>query len=148
MAASDLVKFESLLSVGDNGCWVWTGWNARGYGYFRAGGRMNMAHRYSYELHRAEIPEGLVIDHLCRNKACVNPWHLEPVTQRVNVQRGEAGESLRRRRGGMTECRNGHPFDDDNTRVDKRGRRSCKACYRVYDRERKRALREFEREAS
>jgi hypothetical protein len=69
-------------------CWLWTGSiKGTGYGQIMIDGRPARAHRVAYELLRAEIPSGLVLDHLCGIKACVNPWHLEPVTQAINVQR-------------------------------------------------------------
>jgi hypothetical protein len=79
-------------------CWLWRGpFYRNGYGIFRLNEprRTALAHRVAYELERGTIPRGLVVDHLCRVKACVNPHHLEVVPQRTNVQRGEAGWNLR-----------------------------------------------------
>jgi hypothetical protein len=73
-----------------SGCWVWQGALSSGYGSMRADGRTRPAHRVFYERHLGAIPKGLDLDHLCRNKACVNPAHLEPVTRRENVWRGAA----------------------------------------------------------
>lgn len=74
-----------------NGCWVWTGrLNRNGYGRVWWQGREPVVHRVVWELLIGPIPKGLVLDHLCRNRACCNPGHLEPVTQRENVVRGEA----------------------------------------------------------
>jgi hypothetical protein len=76
----------------ENGCWVWQGsTSGKGYGYLRVNGRSNYAHRVSYEAFVGPIPEGEVIDHLCRNARCCNPSHLEPVSTSVNVQRGLRG---------------------------------------------------------
>lgn len=76
----------------ETGCWNWTGGTTKGYGSFTHPGRKKCyAHRYSWELHRGTIPDGLVIDHLCRNTRCVNPDHLEPVTQQENVRRSIRG---------------------------------------------------------
>jgi hypothetical protein len=91
-----------------DGCWLWTGRkNTKGYGRLTIDGRTTGAHRWSYEYHVGPIPEGLVIDHLCRNRGCVNPDHLEPVTQKENVRRGEAGQ--------RTHCYAGHEFTPENT---------------------------------
>ena len=86
-------RFWAKVSGGDvTTCWEWQGSlrHGTGYGDFRVDTpRRELAHRWAYEHLRAEIPDHLEIDHLCRNRACVNPWHLEPVTHRVNMQRGD-----------------------------------------------------------
>ena len=99
-------------------CWLWMGRLLRGYG--RYGGAP--AHRVAYEMEVGPIPHGLELDHLCRNKACVNPEHLEPVTR---------AENMRRRSAALTECTNGHPFTPENTYVTPSGWRSCRACNRA-----------------
>lgn len=82
-----------------NGCWLWTGGTARGYGQFRLGGGRGSknvrAHRYAYELLVGPIPAGLEIDHTCENKLCVRPDHLEPVTKKVNLERRFKREGIR-----------------------------------------------------
>jgi hypothetical protein len=81
-------RFAAKLVVQPNGCITWGGTCDRyGYGRFKLNGRMDKAHRVAYELFVGPIPAGLVIDHLCRHRACVNPQHLEAVTQTVNIQR-------------------------------------------------------------
>jgi hypothetical protein len=112
-----------------DGCWNWTGrHNARGYGQMRRQDQsQTMAHRYAYELLVGPIPQGLTLDHLCRNPRCVNPAHLEPVTLRVNILRGE---SYAARRARQTHCKYGHPFDQANTHVRPTGKRDCLACRR------------------
>ena len=81
-------RFFEMVEA-DGPCWRWTRATAGGgYGVFRVGGRNTPAHRWSYEHLIAEVPEGLDLDHLCRNRWCVNPWHLEPVTRAVNARRG------------------------------------------------------------
>ena len=83
-----LMRLGRHTLIGD-GCWAWTGAKKTGgYGNMWWNGKMRMAHRMWYEALRGRIPEGLVIDHLCQQESCVNPWHLEAVTQAVNVRRG------------------------------------------------------------
>jgi hypothetical protein len=72
------------------GCWEWTGTMSHDYGVVRVEGRSVPTHRLTYEFFIGEIPDGLVTDHLCNNPPCVNPWHLDPVTRRVNTQRAWA----------------------------------------------------------
>src|ERR1700751_234362 len=81
-------RFEKFFSRGP-GCWEWHGYvSKRGYGFFHAFGRPRPAHRVAYEIYVGEIPGGLDLDHLCRNRSCVNPAHLQPVTRQINILRG------------------------------------------------------------
>lgn len=90
-------RFWAKVAVSD-GCWLWTGaTNERGYGHIVRAGRFVQAHRAAYELAGGEIPEGLVLDHLCREPRCVRPSHLEPVTHRENLARGRRGGWAHRR---------------------------------------------------
>jgi hypothetical protein len=119
-------------------CWVWTAARSQtGYGNFavRVGPgqqRWLQAHQVAFELRRGPIPDGLEIDHLCRNRACVNPDHLEPVTRRENVRRGAAGKRFSER----THCGSGHEYTALNTIVviRKNGQplRRCKACEKIW----------------
>lgn len=106
----------------DGDCWNYSPTHPEtGYAQFTVdkGARRVLAHRWAYEHFRAEIPAGLELDHLCRNRACVNPWHLEPVTHRVNSLRGV---------GSAESCVNGHPYNAANTEVHSRGHRQCRIC--------------------
>ncbi|WP_437031506.1 HNH endonuclease signature motif containing protein [Streptomyces sp. enrichment culture] len=114
----------------DGDCWLWTGQSTHGYGTFGLGQRKLRAHRWIYEQMRTEIPPGLHLDHLCRKSLCVNPWHLEPVTNRVNVLRGSSPLA---RQAAQKSCKHGHEFTTENTYVDPRGHRSCRTCQRAKD---------------
>lgn len=133
MNARDL-RFWRKVDIGTGvECWPWTaGLTGAGYGIisWREDGKVRNqgAHRYAYEYLFGTIPEGLHLDHLCRNPRCVNPAHLDPVTPRVNALRG-VGPSARNARA--TECKHGHPFTPENTWVDpKRNTRHCRECMR------------------
>ena len=113
-------------------CWVWTGSIKKdGYGELSGGmGRkMISPHRYSYELLIGNIPQGKQIDHLCRNRCCVNPKHLEVVSQKENILRGIVPTAINAKK---KMCVNGHPFDSINTRITKSGNRLCVKCSRSY----------------
>lgn len=106
-------------------CWLWTGCRLRsGYGQFSVNSKRIYAHRYSYEHHNRPIPTGLVIDHLCRNRGCVNPDHLEAVTSKQNILRGYAPTAFNSRK---TKCPRGHEFTEDNL-YRYRGARTCLIC--------------------
>lgn len=108
-----------------DGCWVWLGYKDRdGYGIFnRKRGTLGTrrAHRIAYELEHGLVPPGH-LDHLCRNRACIRPSHLEPVTAKVNAERGEKAQK--------THCVRGHEFNEANTYVKPNGNRACKACHK------------------
>ena len=94
---------EKYIPEPNTGCWLWTGGVTGGvsgpklYGVMKIKGKRAMAHRVAYELYVGEIPEGLIIDHLCRQPCCVNPDHLEPVTPSENILRGNGPEVWRKR---------------------------------------------------
>ena len=109
-----------------NNCWNWKATTSRGYGYFRLGSRMVSAHRFAYELFKDNIPEKLQIDHLCRNRKCVNPDHLEPVTAKENLYRGNPVFLLNKNK---SHCKNGHEFTIEGVWKNKNGGRYCKKCH-------------------
>ena len=109
-------------------CWLWTACASHGYGRIKVGGgfgKMLQAHRVAYEMLVGPIPEGLHLDHLCRVTLCVNPNHLEPVTPRENILRGENHVAKRAR---QTECLRGHPLSGANLYTNSKGGRACKIC--------------------
>jgi hypothetical protein len=111
-------------------CWIWIGRvTSEGYGTMSVRNRSTYVHRFSYELHVGPIPDGLHIDHLCRNPPCVNPAHLEAVTIRENTMRGDGPRLTRERGRSKTHCKHGHEFTEENTYWHK-GHRKCKACFR------------------
>lgn len=128
-----MTPLERLLSkviVDDqSGCWNWTAAVSATYGQFWFDGRQWLAHRASFVLHGQCIPDGMQLDHLCRNRLCVNPAHLEPVTARENQAR--AGMPIARLHASKTQCKNGHAFDAANTYVTARGFRQCRTCARA-----------------
>jgi hypothetical protein len=116
---------------------MWTGAKSKnGYGHFRTSGdKLHYAHRFAYELLIGPIPEGLQLDHLCRNRACVRPEHLEPVTHVENIRRSDLQAARARWLATITHCPQRHPYDEANTRMS-RGARVCKECGRIKERER------------
>lgn len=119
-------------------CWLWTGALHKGYGRIQNAGVDHQAHRFSYELHVGPIPDGLVLDHLCRVRHCVNPAHLEPVANGENVRRGE-GPFMQNAR--KETCVRGHDFTPENTKRRQNGARVCRTCQRDLDREYRRKVR-------
>ena len=114
-------------------CWRWVGSKGGSksrYIRFTLGGRYGkavLAHRFSYGLANGPIPDGLTIDHLCRNTQCVNPDHLEAVTMGVNVLRGN---TITAENAAKTHCNRGHEFTEENTRIEGKGLRRCRTCRR------------------
>lgn len=127
------------------GCWNWTAYvQPNGYGVFGVGSRTDnsrrrvLTHRWSYEHFVGPIPAGLTIDHLCRNRRCVNPEHLQVVTYRTNLLRGD---TITARHAAATTCPQGHPYSEINTYVHPEGERVCRTCHRERGRQAHDALR-------
>lgn len=123
----DVARFWSKVDkTGTDGCWLWVGSiDSSGYGQIKIKGRQVLAHRMGFMLSGQTIEPGKPLDHLCRVRHCVNPTHLESVTARENTLRGMGPAGVNARK---THCKRGHPFDDDNTGMQAKGR-YCKACY-------------------
>jgi HNH endonuclease len=119
------------LVIRPSGCVEWTGYKLKGYGRINTGGGfIAYTHRVMYEMFAGPIPEGMTLDHLCRNPACANVAHLEPVPWLVNVKR--AAEANRR-----AECLYGHPLDGVLRTGSHAGERYCKTCNRQRARDRR-----------
>ena len=127
----------SKVAIDENKCWNWTGHITKnGYGVTSISSKQYMAHRYTYEWKFGKIKDGLVIDHLCRNRKCVNPDHLEAVSLQENINRGLLG-NLKHLRDmpyskTRTHCPLGHELIGDNLYITKRGFKSCQICSKEY----------------
>ena len=129
----DALLSKVLIPPVPGGCWIWLGaetWNRYGTVHFE--GKQQLAHRIFFEHFRGKIPDGLILDHLCCNTICVNPFHLDPVTRRVNTLRGfknpAAGNSRKQH------CKRGHAFTEENTIRRRNGWRACRQCSQDYSR--------------
>lgn len=130
MTADPQTRFWSKVRKDSSGCWIWTAANngpGNRYGRFSFDGRLARAHRLSYEWTVGPIPDGLVLDHLCRVTLCVNPAHLEPVTPAENTRRAAALK---------TSCPQGHAYSTENT-YRLAGKRYCRACHAESERRRR-----------
>lgn len=124
-------------------CWIWTGLLVNGYGRFSFGSdrtgtkREVLAYKYIYESLHGLVPQGLELDHLCRVRACCNPDHLDPVTHAENMKRSPLTNDgrLGAVHAAKTHCPNGHPYDEENTKVSTQrngwAHRTCRACQRI-----------------
>lgn len=139
MNDKDLLRFLKYVLVNkETGCWEWTGTsNGNGYGRVYMYGKMMGAHRVSYEHYVGAIAPRMQIDHKCRMKRCVNPYHLQQVSNCENIVL--AVERKENYQSSKTHCKHGHEFNEENTRYAKQPRsngirRQCRACFRIYNR--------------
>ncbi len=131
MSKSVIQRFQKFIELDLlSGCWLWKGAVINGYGYFCVNGKSVRAHRFSYTHWNGDIPQELQIHHLCRNTNCVNPEHLQVVTQKTNVLLGFNPCAINARK---THCVRGHKFNNENTRIYQE-RRHCKTCNRLRQR--------------
>ena len=125
-------RFWAKVKAIPSGCWEWqASLNGKdGYGLFWNGQRTQVAHRFLYESLNGVIPIGFELDHLCRNKRCVNPIHLEVVTRSQNTARGIGPSLAKENQLAKTHCPRGHEYTAENTYVNPEGRRYCRICVR------------------
>lgn len=124
-------------------CWEWQGSRlGTGYGaFYHSQGADKLAHRWAWRFFGNTIPEGKQIDHLCRNRACVNPCHLEVVDPGENVRRGEAGYATGALYRARTHCPHGHKYTPENIIPRPSGYRQCRECERIRSRKRDKEFR-------
>lgn len=134
-------RLLAAIIVESNGCWTYTGTiTDQGYGQIGQDGKVRQAYKVAYELFIGAVEPGLELDHLChtndptcaggsecRHRRCVNPWHLEPVTQRENTLRSNSPSAINARK---THCIHGHEFTPENTYAKRNGHRQCRQCGR------------------
>lgn len=127
---TDYVRFVSKISNfgAKNQCWPWNAPLDNGYGRFWLNNKTDLAHRISYQLFVGSINNNLHIDHLCRNRSCVNPEHMEQVTIKTNVLRGVGLTAVN---ANKTHCKRGHLLNQDNLYFSSRKARVCKKCQKI-----------------
>lgn len=128
-----IVERLEMLSMAEpnTGCVLYLGTlSSKGYGVLFVQGKRRRAHTVAYELARGPIPPGLEPDHKCRVRSCINDLHLEPVTHKVNLLRGD---TVAARNKSRTHCPQEHPYTEENTYVRKNGRRDCRTCKALSD---------------
>lgn len=132
------MKIENFLKhvkIVDSGCWEWTYTiTNKGYGFMWYDSKFHLTHRIIYEYYYGQICPDLQIDHLCRNRKCCNPFHLEQVTQKENILRGVSFSAINARK---TCCLKGHEFTLENTYIRPDGRRNCRICAKLKMRDRR-----------
>lgn len=123
-------RFFSKIKVNqNNNCWEWQGALQSGYGFLAQDKVSHRVHRVSYKIFKGSLIKGMVIDHICRNKSCVNPDHLRQVDQHTNTF--ENSENIMAKNKQKTHCKRGHEFTIENTTKEKTGR-SCRECRKMY----------------
>lgn len=129
-SASAWERFYKNIEILPNGCWQWKlAPDKAGYGHLTLCKHHTVyAHRFAYEQLVGPIPEGKELHHLCHNRRCVNPAHLEPVTRREHIPLGDVTKIRLAQRAAITHCPRGHPYDSSNTYIDTLGHRQCKTC--------------------
>lgn len=135
---ADLIRFRNRVTILDNGCMQWSSVRDDGYGTWTIDGTCYVPHRWLYERLGGVIPEGWTLDHVCRNRGCVNIFslqHIEAVPHAVNIGRAVGHQS--QINAQKTHCPRNHPYDEKNTYINKKGQRICRACSR--DRKKERA---------
>lgn len=145
---TEFERFTKAYVVDESGCWLWKkACNQKGYGAFYFLGMRGKAHRYSFLKYKGMIPEGLVIDHLCNVRSCVNPDHLRAVTNKENILRGTSPSARNKRK---TTCPRQHPLSGTNLVINIDGARVCKTCasnsYKEYWKRKRIALQEAKKE--
>lgn len=142
MSGPEIARFWSKVDQrGPSECWIWTAslqLKRGGYGQFRIGRTIRRAHIVAYELLVGPVPQGLVLDHICRTPACVNPAHLDPVTLAENTRRGMAPSAIAFR---TNHCQRGHAYTAENTIRKRSGKRECRECANDGQRRRRAARR-------
>lgn len=132
--ATPLQRFCAKVNITPGRCWEWTDHLNNGYGRLKIGTGYVPAHVFAYETFIGPIPAGLEPDHLCRNRACANPLHLELVSHSENVKRGNAGLHTALKERAKTHCPQGHPYNTANTYLAPNGWRKCRICRRSQQR--------------
>lgn len=135
----DVARFYEKIHIDKSSeCWNWKGKpSSDGYGRMGIDYKVYLAHRVSYVLKYGEPPPHMVIDHVCRNRICINPDHLEVVSLEENIRRGVGPERMRESsdaKAQRTHCKNGHPFSGYNLSLNDR-QRLCKTCHRQWQKD-------------
>ena len=130
------IRFWTKVNVNHpSGCWIWYGAVGKNtYGNFTIKRKNILAHRYAYEYFNGKIPKGMTIDHLCKERICCNPKHMEVVTMSENTKRAKpwliGAPNSAKKRSAKKHCKNGHLYTKENTATDGEGYRRCRDCAR------------------